>query len=140
MACHSTEAFVGASPPGPGGANTAATNNGLDLQSTTDFGVFESSNNPAIVANLNPSLVNIAVRPPYMHDGRFADLDEVIRHQRSNGVQNHATLSPPLRGRNGQAGNFNFTPEEQAALKAFLETLTDHNMLQAENTQIPSCL
>lgn len=66
-----------------------------------------------------PSLRNVAVTAPYMHDGRFATLEEVIEHY-STGVQAHPNRSPfvPL-------GGFRLNAQEEAALVAFLGTLTD---------------
>jgi cytochrome c peroxidase len=68
-----------------------------------DFGVFKS-----------PSLRNVAVAGPYMHDGSLATLDEVIDHYSRN-----AAPQAPLR----------FTDSEKRALVAFMHTLTDHDFL-----------
>lgn len=76
----------------------------------------------------SPSLRNIAVTGPYMHDGRFATLEQVIDHY-SSGIQAHPNLLPPLLGADGQVNQFNFNEEEKAALLAFLHTLTDEVML-----------
>jgi cytochrome c peroxidase len=59
-----------------------------------------------------------------MHDGRFATLEEVVEHY-SSGVKNHPNLSPQLKLPNGQPRLANLTPQEKAALVAFLKTLTD---------------
>ncbi len=75
-----------------------------------------------------PSLRNIALTPPYMHDGRFATLEEVIDHY-SNGIHNSPTLSPELGSEYTTGENVNFTPEEKAALIAFLHTLTDSSFI-----------
>ena len=91
-------------------------NNGLDVVSA-DPGAGNGSFRV-------PSLRNIAVSGPYMHDGRFATLAEVIEHY-SSGVQPAAHLSaPPVR-----VGGFNFSAQEKAELEAFLNTLTDAPML-----------
>ena len=104
-ACHSTEAF--ANTENRSRSNSIATNNGLDLASIDDLGVFEASNNPNDLGKFKtPSLINIAITAPYMHDGRFTHLDQVIDHY-SNGVQDHPNLSPQLRGPNGQPAQFN---------------------------------
>ncbi len=78
-----------------------------------------------------PSLRNIAVRPPYMHDGRFQTLEQVIAFYDS-GVQNNPGLDPRLRG--GPGGNglplrLNLSAAERASLVAFLGTLTDNTFL-----------
>ncbi len=75
-----------------------------------------------------PSLRNVAVTAPYMHDGRFATLDEVIDFY-ARGVQNHPALDPALRTPDGTPRGFRISPEDRDALKAFLETLTDEAML-----------
>ena len=73
------------------------------------------------------SLRNIALSAPYMHDGRFATLDEVIEHY-SSGIQNHPNLSPPLRTPANGVRQGNFAPGQKAALIAFLNTLTDYEL------------
>jgi cytochrome c peroxidase len=114
VSCHGTEAF---SAPGP-------RNNGLDAM-TTDAGVGGVNGNAAQVGLFKvPSLRNLSERGPYMHDGRFATLEQVIDHY-STGVQNHPNLSPQLRGPDGQPVNPNFTAAQKASLVAFLHTLDD---------------
>jgi|GEM_PF-342992 len=79
-----------------------------------------------------PSLRNISIREGYMHDGRFATLEEVIDFY-STGIQDNPNLAPGLRNR--QTGNpvqFNFTQNEKDALIAFLGTLTDDTFLTSE--------
>ncbi|MFI3247475.1 MAG: cytochrome c peroxidase [Ferrimonas sp.] len=134
--CHTTEAFVGPllTPPF---STSNASNNGLDLLSTNDLGVYETTGNPNDVGKFKvPSLVNIAVTAPYMHDARFATLEEVIAHY-SQGIQNHNNLAPPLRGPNDQALQFNFSEAEAQALRSFLHTLTDHALLTDERVLDP---
>lgn len=78
-----------------------------------------------------PSLRNIAVRAPYMHDGRFSNLAEVIEFYNS-GVQAHPNLAPALRRRNASNGRpvqFNLNQAEKEALVVFLEALTDEAFL-----------
>ncbi|MEO8498020.1 MAG: cytochrome c peroxidase [Planctomycetota bacterium] len=74
-----------------------------------------------------PSLRNVALTAPYMHDGRFKTLERVIEHY-SDGVHPHVNLElafeeqaidPP-----GTSG-FRLTPAQKSALVAFLKTLTD---------------
>lgn len=68
-----------------------------------------------------PSLRNIEVTAPYMHDGSMFDLDEVIAHYNKGGRGhfNQSHLVKPL----------NLTNQEQLALKAFLISLTDDDFL-----------
>ncbi len=135
--CHQTEAFVGPLPNFPGQLSTFATSNGLDLLSTNDLGVGESTNNPNDNGKFKvPSLKNIGVRAPYMHDGRFTSLEEVVEHY-SSGIQNHPNLISPLVNDEGEVGQFNFTAAEKEALVAFLHTLTDTEMLTDEKYSNP---
>jgi len=122
IGCHSTEAFInrGAGP----------TNNGLDLESTSDLGVFEAIPNSNFLGAFKvPSLKSIELTAPYMHDGRFQTLEEVVEHYNS-GVNNHANLAPSLRDRNGQAIRLNLTDQEKNDLIAFMKTLTDYELAQ----------
>jgi len=95
-------------------------NNGLDA-TTVDAG----AGNARFKV---PSLRNIAVRAPYMHDGRFATLREVIDFY-DNGVQPHPNLDARLQGPGGVPLRLNLTPAEKDALEAFLRTLTDDALL-----------
>lgn len=102
-------------------------NNGLDanpapgLSNTTgrssDIGKFKV-----------PSLRNVEVTRPYMHDGRFETLEEVVEHYNS-GVKESPTLDPIMLKSNGIANGLNLTQEEKEALVAFLKTLTDEDFL-----------
>lgn len=127
--CHTTEAFVSANP-GP-------QNNGLDLTSTVDLGAGDVFNNSIFIGRFKTSsLRNIGLTAPYMHDGRFATLEEVVEHYNS-GIQNHPTLSPALTDDNGNPVQLNFTDSEKAALVAFLKTLTDNSVNSEEKWSDP---
>ncbi len=69
-----------------------------------------------------PTLRNIEVTAPYMHDGRFATLDEVITHYEN------ASEIPEMDAR---LGRFKLTPEERRDLRAFLESLTDEEFIRS---------
>lgn len=117
--CHTSDAFLNA-PPGP-------TNNGLDAE-TTDQGAFVNNQNPQLLGAFKvPSLKGIAETAPYMHDGRFATLEEVIEHYNS-GVKNHPTLAPQLRDPQGNPRRLNLSAQQKADLLAFLKTLSDPNL------------
>jgi len=75
------------------------------------------------------SLRNVAVTAPFMHDGRFATLREVIDHYNSGVVQTDHT--PPQLSGMGTAPSpdLNLSEEDKDALEAFLDTLTDHGFL-----------
>lgn len=136
--CHTGEAFIGASPRGGrGGTNTDATNNGLDAGSDSDRGVAEATGNARDAGKFKtPSLRNIAVTAPYMHDGRFATLEEVVEHY-SSGIKAHPNLHQALRSRGGVPRQYGFSAVEKAAIVAFLRTLTDHALLADERFSDP---
>lgn len=137
VGCHQTEAFIGPLPTTNFPLTTFATSNGLDATSTSDLGVNEATGNSNDIGKFKfPSLKNIGVRPPYMHDGRFTTLMEVVEHY-SSGIQNHQNLITPLVNDTGEVGQFNFSEEEKNALVAFLNTLTDNAMLSDEKYSNP---
>lgn len=103
-------------------------NNGLDL-TPADLGRMLVTGNPADKGKFKtPSLRNIAVTAPYMHDGRFKTLEEVVEHY-SSGVKRSDTLDPNL-AKHPEAG-LQLTDEEKRALVAFLKTLTDDTFIAA---------
>jgi len=98
------------------------TNNGLDTM-FADRGRGEVTKSLADDGKFKvPSLRNIAVTAPYMHDGRFATLEEVVDHY-DHGVKRSETLDPNL-AKHPSAG-LGLSPEDKSALIAFLKTLTD---------------
>jgi len=72
----------------------------------------------------SPSLKSAAIGGPYMHDGRFATLDQVVEHYNS-GVQNGPALDNRLRLPNGTPLRLNLAAADKLALAAFLRSLTD---------------
>ena len=70
------------------------------------------------------SLRNIELTAPYMHDGRFATLEDVVDHYDS-GVQDSPTLDNRLRDQDQGIRRLNLTDQEKTALVAFMKTLTD---------------
>ena len=121
-ACHGTDNFV----PGP-----ALNNNGLEFP-YVDLGVGAITGNAADNGKFKvPSLRNIELTAPYMHDGRFATLEEVVEFYNS-GVVDNPNLSPPLRNPPPLPPGprrLNLTADQKAALVAFLKTLTDQNLV-----------
>ena len=81
-----------------------------------------------------PSLRNISLTAPYMHDGRFTTLEEVIEHYNS-GVKSSATLDPDMHVFEGGLG---LTQQEKDDLLAFLMTFTDSSMLTNPNFSDPN--
>ncbi|MFP6765909.1 MAG: cytochrome c peroxidase, partial [Planctomycetaceae bacterium] len=74
-----------------------------------------------------PSLRNVALSGPYMHDGRFKTLREVVEHY-SDGIHPHLNLTVAFAARDQNktaTSGFGLTKQDQAALVAFLKTLTD---------------
>lgn len=74
------------------------------------------------------TLRNIALTGPYMHDGRFATLPEVLDHY-SEHILGGPTLSPTLRDSAGRPVLLHLTDVEKKALLAFLNTLTDSTFI-----------
>lgn len=71
------------------------------------------------------TLRNVARTAPYMHDGRFPSLEQVVRFY-STGIQPHPNLAPQLRDpQTGLPRRPDYTEQEMRALVAFLRTLTD---------------
>ncbi len=101
-----------------------ALNNGLDLV-YEDNGLGEITGNRGDDGKFKPpSLRNVELTAPYMHDGRFNTLEEVIEHY-SSGVRAHPNRSPFV-----PVGGFRLSEQEKAALVAFLKTLTDEEFLR----------
>ncbi len=116
--CHGNIIFLG----------LATANNGLDIE-YADKGVGALTGNPSQFGLFKvPFLRNIALTAPYMHDGRFQTLEEVVEHYNS-GIQPHPNLSPQLRNADGTPKRLNLSDEDKQALVAFLETLTDDSFL-----------
>lgn len=69
-----------------------------------------------------PSLRNIVLTKPYMHDGSFVSLNDVLEHYNS-GIQNSATLDPLL------SSGIPLTNQEKNDLVSFLNTLTDNTFV-----------
>ncbi len=117
--CHATDNFV---------PTTTLNNNGLEFP-YVDLGVGGITGVMAQNGLFKvPSLRNIALTAPYMHDGRFTNLAQVVAFY-SSGIVRGPNLSPPLIGRGGTPLRLNLTTDQQAALVAFLNTLTDTNLV-----------
>jgi len=107
---------------GPLFASQTFANNGLD-SAFNDPGRAKVTSESADQGKFaTPSLRNVEVTAPYMHDGRFATLEEVIEHY-STGVKRSETLDPNLAKH--PDGGLHLSNEDKTALVAFLKTLTD---------------
>ena len=103
-------------------------NNGIDddFNDNSHDGMFQgryrvSFDEKDIGAYRTPTLRNIDLTAPYMHDGRFTTLKEVVNHYSSN-IKNSSSLANELLLTNS---GFKFTNEEKEALISFLKTLTN---------------
>ena len=120
--CHFTDAMI----------TEVSRNNGLSREAG-DIGVEQTTGNPWDKGKFkSPSLRNIAVRAPFMHDGGYKSLKEVI-----NGYSTGINWSPTLDAHLMNPGNlsaikFNLSTLEKEALEAFLHTLTDQEFLTNE--------
>lgn len=109
-------------------------NNGLDL-ADDDVGLMAVTGKLADRGKFKtPSLRNVAATAPYMHDGRFSTLEEVVEHY-SDGVKRTDQLDPNLAKH--PASGMQLTEEEKRALVAFLKTLTDESFLSSSDSQQP---
>ncbi len=119
--CHGNILFLGQS----------AANNGLDMN-YADKGIGALTNNSYQNGVFKvPFMRNIAMTAPYMHDGRFETLEEVVEHY-STGIKAHDNLDFKL-----SAGGFNFTETEKENLVDFLFTLSDFEMATEEKYSNP---
>jgi cytochrome c peroxidase len=111
-------------------------NNGLMPNSFDDKGRASVTNNPEDNYKFKvPTLRNIALTAPYMHDGRFATLDEVIEHY-SSGIHMSPTIDPLIEF--GSQGGVQLDAQEKYLLKKFLLTLTDQKFVTNPNFQDPN--
>lgn len=103
-------------------------NNGLDTDAEfVDYGRELVTGNASDRAKFKiPTLRNIALTSPYMHDGRFSTLEEVIEHY-NNHIQNSSTVNPAIQGTN-QTGLM-LDEQEVEDLVNFLKTLTDYSFI-----------
>jgi cytochrome c peroxidase len=116
--CHATDLFT----------DNSFRNNGLAVNPlVNDIGRYRLTLLPKDYYKFKvPSLRNVEVTAPYMHDGRFGTLDAVLNHY-SNAVVSSATLDPIL-NQNGTLG-IALSALEKTQIIAFLKTLTDNQYL-----------
>jgi len=113
--CHSEPLFT----------NYSYYNNGIDT-TFADEGRFRITLDSADLGKFKvPSLRNIEKTYPYMHDGRFLTLEDVIEHY-TTAIQPSSTLAPVLAA---HQGGIPLSAAEQDAILAFLKTLTDETFL-----------
>ena len=114
--CHGTNLFM----------NNDFNNNGLDIEPFLDLGLANITGNENDKGKFKtPTLRNIEYSAPYMHDGRFSSLEEVVEHYNNGG--NYSTTIDPLMKNIGIG--LQLTNEEKNDLIAFLKTLSDDDFL-----------
>lgn len=102
-------------------------NIGLDAQ-YADGGLQGVTNRPEDAGKFKiPSLRNVALTAPYMHDGRFNTLDEVLNHY-SEGIADNQNLDERLKN-GGAPMRMAIPDQDKKAIIAFLNTLTDYEMI-----------
>ncbi|WP_288955535.1 cytochrome c peroxidase [uncultured Polaribacter sp.] len=107
-------------------------NNGLDA-TFTDLGLGAVTGDPADNGKFkSPSVRNLAFTAPYMHDGRFTTIEEVINHY-SEGLKPSSTIDPLMKKVNH--GGVGLSPKDKADLKAFLLSLSDFDFINNSDFQ-----
>lgn len=123
--CHSGELFT----------DQSYRNNGLAVYNAEDTGRHRITQKDSDKYKFKvPSLRNVEITGPYMHDGRFYTLEAVLRHYNES-VLDIPTLDSSLK--NGQKFGIQTTPDEQKKLIAFLKTLTDSEFLKNKRFAAP---
>ena len=116
--CHSGELFT----------DLSFRNNGLNTSFTNDTGREHITTLSSDIGKFKvPSLRNVELTSPYMHDGRFTTLENVLDHYAS-GVKSSATLDPLLDKGDGSYG-IALTDDEKQKIILFLKTLTDQSFI-----------
>ncbi len=121
LACHTHDLMFGGLIMKNNGIDSVSNNQGLivSTKDPNDEGVFKV-----------PTLKNIAFTAPYMHDGRFKTLEEVVEHYDS-GIQAHPNLSQELKDTLGSPLRLNLSQKEKKQMVRFLEMFTDTAFLSA---------
>tara|TARA_R110002050_G_scaffold109799_5_gene221567 strand:+ start:11658 stop:12722 length:1065 start_codon:yes stop_codon:yes gene_type:complete len=125
--CHGTGLFMGFDYEN-NGVQQSMTDNGLGdiTQLSTDIGKFKP-----------PTLRNIEFSAPYMHDGRFTTLEEVVEFYNSGVNQNSPNVSALMLKSNRPNGSLNLTVQQKQDLVAFLKTLSDSDFTENPNFMQP---
>jgi cytochrome c peroxidase len=129
--CHITPHFgvtdpMGFFPGGNNGLDSVFSDLGMGGWTGDDFlhGVFRA-----------PSLRNVEVTAPYMHDGRFETLEEVIQFYSEEVIPNDQSMFNWIFGEDFTG--YDFSEAEKADLLAFLKVLTDENLLTDDRWSNP---
>jgi cytochrome c peroxidase len=117
--CHASQLFM----------DNQFHNNGLDIEPFLDLGRGIVTSNASDNGKFKtPTLRNIEMTAPYMHDGRFATLEEVVEHYDSGGK--YSTTVDPLMKKIGIG--LQLTNQEKMDLVAYLKTLTDNEFIASD--------
>lgn len=139
--CHGGVHFSGSMGSHPRSAPVEFHNTGLyNLSGLLSYppenaGLYEVTRDPKDVGRFKaPTLRNIAVTAPYMHDGSVATLEDAIEHYAAGG---RTVQAGPYRGvgrdnpnKSASIRGFTIAPDQRADLVAFLQTLTDQALLE----------
>ena len=118
------------------GTDFSFKNNGLD-QTPIDTGRGLVTNNPLDNFKFKvPSIRNIEYSAPYMHDGRFQTIEEVINFYSLEVHPNSPNIDPLIEF--AQQGGVQLNPQERIELKAFLLTLSDIDFINNPNFSNPN--
>lgn len=116
-------------------------NNGIDFSYNDDLegiyqGRFRVTLNPLDMGSFKtPTLRNVMLTAPYMHDGRFGSIDEVLDHY-AHGIRPSLTVDKRLYQNNGQLG-IPLSSTEKSAIKAFLNALSDEEFISNKKISNP---
>ena len=114
--------------------NHVFSNNGLDA-TLTDRGLGQQTGLATDNGKFRiPSLRNIALTAPYMHDGRFATLEAVVDHYNEHVARSSPNIDPQILNATNdprqQSLTLDLTADEKAKIVAFLRTLTDSTFIR----------
>ncbi len=111
---------------------------GNGLYPPDNHGIREFTGNPADEGKMrSPSLRNVAVTAPYMHDGSIATLQEVIRDHYAKRGKAARDGRPPNPLRSEFIEGFELTAQELDDMVAFLQSLTDRQFLEDKRFSDP---
>jgi len=118
-------------------------NNGINNEDHLERGLFDVTGNPLDRGKFKvPSLRNIALTAPYMHDGRFGTLEEVLDHYNEH-IRESTTLDLLISSASNEPRTsedpiaLKLTEEEKKNIIAFMHTLTDSTYITNEDYANP---
>lgn len=129
--CHAGANF--SAPDGPNdayGGGQGSFNGAQNIRGTANIGLDAFPSDQGLQkGNFKiPSLRNIALTAPYMHDGRFNTLEDVLDHY-SHGIKENINLDDKFRDEKGRVEGLDLNSLEKRSLIAFLNTLSDHSFI-----------